>query len=45
MLQEFRVSLFAQHLGTSKPVSVKRLQAQWTPVAEWYARSAGREPE
>ncbi|WOJ94457.1 ATP-dependent RNA helicase HrpA [Congregibacter variabilis] len=45
MLQELRVSLFAQHLGTSRPVSVKRLLAQWALVDAWYQRSAGRTPE
>ena len=34
MLQEFRVSLFAQHLGTSQPVSEKRLRRQWQAVEE-----------
>ena len=34
MLQEFRVSLFAQHLGTSQPVSEKRLKRQWERVKE-----------
>ena len=29
MIEEFRVSLFAQQLGTSMPVSAKRLRAQW----------------
>jgi ATP-dependent helicase HrpA len=29
MLEELRVSLFAQSLGTSVPVSVKRLNKQW----------------
>ncbi|HBO11840.1 MAG TPA: ATP-dependent RNA helicase HrpA, partial [Halieaceae bacterium] len=29
MLEEFRVSLFAQQLGTSRPVSAKRLARQW----------------
>lgn len=29
MLEELRVSLFAQTLGTSMPVSVKRLNKQW----------------
>lgn len=32
MLEEFRVSLFAQELGTHVPVSVKRLQKQWAQV-------------
>lgn len=45
MLQELRVSLFAQHLGTSRPVSVKRLTAQWALVDTWYNRTAGRTPE
>ncbi|MGH1486691.1 MAG: DUF3418 domain-containing protein, partial [Cellvibrionaceae bacterium] len=29
MLEELRVSFFAQTLGTSIPVSVKRLNKQW----------------
>lgn len=29
MLEEFRVSVFAQELGTAQPVSEKRLEAQW----------------
>ena len=29
MLEEFRVSFFAQQLGTAMPVSVKRLDRQW----------------
>ena len=32
MLEELRVSLFAQELGTSMPVSPKRLAAQWRKV-------------
>jgi ATP-dependent helicase HrpA len=32
MLEEFRVSLFAQELGTSVPVSDKRLDKQWERV-------------
>ncbi|MBX2809444.1 MAG: ATP-dependent RNA helicase HrpA [Cellvibrionaceae bacterium] len=32
MLEELRVSLFAQTLGTQMPVSVKRLQKQWDKV-------------
>ncbi|PLW82769.1 ATP-dependent RNA helicase HrpA [Kineobactrum sediminis] len=35
MIEEFRVSLFAQQLGTRIPVSVKRLQAQWQEVRTW----------
>jgi len=29
MIEEFRVSLFAQELGTAMPVSDKRLNKQW----------------
>jgi ATP-dependent helicase HrpA len=32
MLEEFRVSLYAQKLGTSVPVSGKRLDAQWAKI-------------
>ncbi len=32
MIEELRVSLFAQELGTKVPVSVKRLKAQWKKV-------------
>ena len=32
MLEELRVSLFAQELKTSIPVSIKRLEAQWARV-------------
>ncbi len=32
MLEEYRVSLFAQKLGTSIPVSPKRLEQQWSKV-------------
>ncbi|MFV0278293.1 MAG: DUF3418 domain-containing protein, partial [Parahaliea sp.] len=35
MLEEFRVSLFAQQLGTRLPVSEKRLQGQWQEVGDW----------
>jgi ATP-dependent helicase HrpA len=35
MLEEFRVSLFAQSLGTRQAVSAKRLQEQWQAVANW----------
>jgi ATP-dependent helicase HrpA len=34
MLEEFRVSLFAQELGTAFPVSPKRLDAQLTKIRE-----------
>ncbi len=29
MIEEMRVSLFAQHLGTPEPISLKRLDEQW----------------
>jgi ATP-dependent helicase HrpA len=32
MLQEWRIALFAQELGTSIPVSSKRLEKQWAEV-------------
>jgi ATP-dependent helicase HrpA len=32
MLQEYRVSLFAQELKTSIPISLKRLETQWAKV-------------
>ena len=32
MIEEYRVSLFAQELGTLMPVSSKRLEAQWSRV-------------
>ncbi|MOA25033.1 ATP-dependent RNA helicase HrpA [compost metagenome] len=32
MLEEYRVSLFAQQLGTKLPVSDKRLGKQWSQV-------------
>ncbi|MFG0257517.1 MAG: ATP-dependent RNA helicase HrpA [Phycisphaerales bacterium JB043] len=32
MIEEFRVQVFAQHLGTSQPVSAQRLEAQWERV-------------
>ena len=35
MLEEFRVSLFAQQLGTKLPVSTKRLDQQWQSVEHW----------
>ncbi len=34
MLEEFRVSWFAQQLGTAMPVSVKRLDRQWEKVRQ-----------
>ena len=34
MLEEYRVSLFAQQLGTKVTVSDKRLSKQWGLVAE-----------
>ncbi len=35
MLEEFRVSLFAQSLGTRQAISEKRLQEQWLKVIRW----------
>jgi ATP-dependent helicase HrpA len=35
LLEEFRVSLFAQNLGTRQAVSQKRLQEQWQNVSRW----------
>jgi ATP-dependent RNA helicase HrpA len=35
MLEEFRVSLFAQQLGTRQAVSEKRLGLQWKEVLAW----------
>jgi ATP-dependent RNA helicase HrpA len=35
LLEEFRVSLFAQSLGTRQAVSARRLQEQWQLVAQW----------
>ncbi len=35
MLEEFRVSLFAQNLGTRQAVSEKRLREQWDSVRRW----------
>jgi ATP-dependent helicase HrpA len=34
MLEEYRVSLFAQELGTSLPVSAKRLDRQWAKISD-----------
>ncbi|HND51663.1 MAG TPA: DUF3418 domain-containing protein, partial [Pirellulaceae bacterium] len=33
LLEELRVSMFAQQLGTSTPVSIKRLDQQWQKVS------------
>jgi len=32
MIEELRVSLFAQELKSSMPISVKRVEAQWQRV-------------
>jgi ATP-dependent helicase HrpA len=29
MLEELRVSIFAQQIGTAHPISVKRIQTRW----------------
>ena len=34
MLEEYRVHLFAQELGTSMSVSEKRLDRQWAQIPE-----------
>jgi ATP-dependent helicase HrpA len=39
LLEEFRVSLFAQNLGTRQAVSAKRLQEQWQAVANWLGKN------
>lgn len=39
MLEEFRVSLFAQSLGTRRPVSQKRLAQQWQMIVKWRANN------
>ena len=39
LLEEFRVSLFAQNLGTRQAVSAKRLQEHWQAVAQWLAQN------
>ena len=37
MLEEFKVSLFAQELGTAQPVSIKRLDEQWRHIQSQHA--------
>jgi ATP-dependent helicase HrpA len=32
MIEEFKVSLFAQELGTAFPVSAKRLEQKWEEI-------------
>jgi ATP-dependent helicase HrpA len=32
MIEEFKVSLFAQELGTALPVSAKRLEKKWQEI-------------
>ncbi|NQX88971.1 MAG: ATP-dependent RNA helicase HrpA [Halioglobus sp.] len=39
MLEEFRVSLFAQNLGTQRAVSPKRLLEQWQLVEAWLEKN------
>ncbi|CAA0098398.1 ATP-dependent RNA helicase DbpA [Halioglobus japonicus] len=39
MLEEFRVSLFAQNLGTRQAVSQKRLEEQWQRVSQFLANN------
>jgi ATP-dependent helicase HrpA len=38
MLEEYRVSLFAQELGTAIPVSAKRVEEQWARASLSYLR-------
>ena len=45
LLEEFAVSLYAQHLGTSEPVSEKRLRALWESVAAWRDGPGLKTPE
>jgi len=35
LLEEWRVSLFAQPLGTQEPVSLKRLEARWKELVHF----------
>ncbi len=37
MLEEYRVSLFAQSLGTRQAISHRRLEEQWAKVQQWVA--------
>ena len=39
LLEELRVSFYAQSLGTSAPVSAKRLQEQWQAVEDWHRQN------
>jgi ATP-dependent helicase HrpA len=39
MLEEFRVSLFAQNLGTRQAVSQKRLAEQWQAASQWLEKN------
>ena len=41
MLQEYRISLFAQQLKTRVPVSAKRLQKQWLDIDNQLRRFLG----
>ncbi|MFT7286250.1 MAG: ATP-dependent helicase HrpA [Halieaceae bacterium] len=45
MLDELRVSLYAQHLGTAQPVSVKRLRSHWEGAQSWLSATGGRDRE
>ena len=37
MIEEYRVSLFSQQLGTKVPISAKRLDQQWQKITAWLA--------
>ena len=45
MLEELRVSLFAQELKTSIPISIKRLEAQWKKVRASPSSRSSSSPE
>lgn len=38
MIEEFKVSVFAQELGTPYPISNKKLQQKWTEIEEYIVR-------
>ncbi|HAZ80558.1 MAG TPA: hypothetical protein DCX08_11545 [Porticoccaceae bacterium] len=38
LIEEFRVSLFAQQLKTRKPVSTKRLHKRWSEIDDQIRR-------
>ncbi len=38
MIEEFKVSLFAQELGTGYPISAKKLQQKWAEIEEYIVK-------